>query len=216
MLIWRDTRALFVTGPACTPGESAGVEAFQLYCGSYPKLLLPLPPGQAFDRITQFLTQLRESDPEELGSPLQSRLLKEQMLGQIASLTEVKPGFIQHLSRQTLSAGLLCGALDGAHLYLNELTPEAFALPPSLSHLAQEFEQMLEVADQYWRGLDLQSLEEQSRYGQAENLKSDLQDHQALSHNPSPSQLHRQFSETFRTGYGIGLIQAALSLLHQT
>lgn len=137
-------------------------------------------------------------------------------MGQISSLTEVKPPFIQHLSRQTLSAGLLCGALDGAHLYLNDHMPEAFVLPPSLSHLAQEFEQMLEVADQYWRGLELQSLEEQSRYGQAENLKSDLQDYQALTNNPTASQLQRQFSETFRTGYGIGLIQAALSLLHQT
>ena len=194
------------------------VKALTLYCGSYPKLLHPCPVAESFRRIQELLPTLKSKEVEQLHSPLESRLLKEQFLDQVASMTGIgDEGHVRHLSRQSLAAGLLCGALDGAHLYLSNQSPEEFQCPPGLAHCRQELSQIVEVADQYWRGLDLKNLENQSTYGKEQNLKTDEENIAALVRpDITAREVQRQLSETFRTGYGIGLVESALALVfHQ-
>lgn len=189
------------------------MRAFTLYSGSLPKMLNPVPVPEAFARLEQLL--LTWQSPDQLPSPLESRLLKEQFLAQVAGLETVgDQGHILHLSRQSMAAGLLCGALDGGRLYLADELPEPFESPPSLDETRQGLAQIVEVADQYWRGLDLENLELQSRYGKEQNLRSDEENLARLNRRgASGREARQQFSETFRTGYGVGLIEAALILL---
>ena len=72
---------------------------------------------------------------------------------------------------------------------------------------------MVEVADQYWRGLDLENLEAQASFGKQENLASDAENIKVLLGPAAPSVQH-QLGETFRTSYGIGLIEAAQVFLY--
>lgn len=189
------------------------MKAFTLYSGSLPKLLNPLPVKEAFERIGQLLAGWQ--GPDHLPSPLESRLLKEQFLAQVSQLMGVgDQGHILHLSRQSMAAGLLCGALDGGRLYLADELPEEFECPPMLAETGQGLAQIVEVADQYWRGLDLENLELQSRYGKEQNLLTDEENLARLNRSGvTPTQVRQQFSETFRTGYGVGLVEAALILL---
>ncbi|MBT9585970.1 hypothetical protein IV102_21685 [bacterium] len=191
------------------------MKAMTLYSGSYPKWLHPCPVAEAFQRISQLLPILKKLEPDQLPSPLESRLLKEQFVNQVGNMASVgDAGHIRHLSRQALAAGLLCGALDGAHLYLVDQQPESFEFPPALAHFPQELCQIVEVADQYWRGLDLENLELQSSYGKQQNLQTDEENIAILGRSGiSAREIQRQFSETFRTGYGIGLVEAALALI---
>lgn len=186
----------------------------KLYCGSYPKFLHDCSVAQAFLRLQALLTSLSKCSAEELPSALQSSLLKEQFFGQLTSLM---PPFAAEMiglwSRQAVLAGLLCGAIDGAYLYLADQGPEDFQCPSSLARQAEELDQVVEVADQYWRGLDLENLEAQASFGKEENQASDQENIKVLLGAGAPSVQH-QLSETFRTSYGIGLIEAAQVFLY--
>jgi len=185
-----------------------------LYCGSYPKFLQDCPVSQAFQRLHGLLDSLRQCSAEELPSALQSSLLKEQFYGQIGSLSgPLAAEMIGLWSRQAVLAGLLCGALDGAYLYIADQGPEDFHCPPGLARQAEELDQVVEVADQYWRGLDLENLEAQASFGKQENLASDAENIKVLLGPAAPSVQH-QLGETFRTSYGIGLIEAAQVFLY--
>jgi hypothetical protein len=190
------------------------MKALTLYSGSFPKLLHPCPVAEAFQRLGPLLADLKRLELEQLPSPLESRLLKEQFLAQLAEMTEIgDAGHVRHLSRQSLAAGLLCGSLDGAYLYLANEQPESFDCPASLAHVTQELAQIVEVADQYWRGLDRENLEHQSLYGKEQNRHTDEENIARLGRRgTSAREIQRQLSETFRTGYGIGLVEAALAL----
>lgn len=148
------------------------------------------------------LLHLQELGRDELPTPLESRLLKEQFFAEIAAFQAGPP--MLGLSREALAAGLLCGALDGVRLYLADAFPEPFGGPQKM---LDELNQTVEVADQYWRGLDPDSLREQSIYGKQLNWRTDAENVRATT---EPRQL---LLETFRTGYGIGMIDAALACL---
>jgi hypothetical protein len=184
------------------PARKGG--AMKLYCASFPRLLQPCSPPDAFERTADLLLTLRERGPDELPSALESRLLKEQFFAEVAVL---KPGEdLLQLSREALAAGLLCGALDGAALYIADTFPEPFSAPEST---VAELSQTVEVADQYWRGLDIDSLGEQSIYGKHLNWRTDVEN------VGSGGDTRTLLIETFRTGYGIGMIDAALACLTQ-
>lgn len=187
--------------------------SLNLYCASLPRELLPLPVLECFQRTTRLVEDLQG---ERLGRPskLEIRTLKEQFVGQLASLgSPPAPSEISLLSRQALSAGLLCGALDGSGLYLEEDFPEEF----SGGTLSEELDQVLEVADQYWRGLDIDTLRQQALYGMNENRNTDRENERAASQPGfTLAKARKLLSETFRTGYGIGMIEAALSCLHSS
>jgi hypothetical protein len=76
----------------------------------------------------------------------------------------------------------------------------------------EEIVELTEVADQYWRGLDIESLHQQSVYARQENLKTEAENAAALG-GAGAVQIRRQFSETFRIAYGMGLLDSALAFL---
>lgn len=167
-------------------------------------MLQPCPPPAAFERTASLLLSLQERGPDELPTALESRLLKEQFFGEVGSGSGAESLLV--LSQQALAAGLLCGALDGAALYIGDAFPEPFSGPETI---VAELSQTVEVADQYWRGLDIDSLCEQSLYGKHLNWRTDTENVQA------GGDVRTLLIETFRTGYGIGMIDAALACLTQ-
>lgn len=185
-----------------------------LYCGSFPQFLRPCPVPEAFQRTQELLLSLRDQGGDELPSALQSSLLKEQFFLQFSGLRQTLVESIRLWSRQSILAGLLCGALDGAGLYLGDRAPEDFQVPAHLTRLADELDAVVEVADTYWRGLDVDSLHEQCLYGKEENWNSDEENVRVLAGTDSPKRLQHVLWETFRTAYGIGLIEAAVVCLY--
>lgn len=182
------------------------MRSFSLQCRSFPQLLQPVPAFQAFDRLARLLNSLKK---DSLPEPEESRFLKEQLLAQAAVL-ESAPDPV-HLTRQAQAAGLLCGALDGARLYLQQEEVLDFVAPSQ--RWREEVAELTEVADQYWRGLDIKSLHEQSVYARQENLKTESENENALAGAPDANKIRRQFSETFRIAYGVGLLDSALAFL---
>ncbi|MBS2036770.1 hypothetical protein JST97_17400 [bacterium] len=181
------------------------MRSFSLQCRSMPEFLQPVPAIQAFDRLARLLVVLKQN---ALPPPEESRFLKEQLLAQAAVL-ESSPDTV-HLTRQAQAAGLLCGALDGGRLYLEEKPVLDFVAPSRL--WLEEIQELTAVADQYWRGLDIASLHQQSVYARQENLKTESENLEVLTGADS-QQIRRQFSETFRIAYGVGLLDSALAFL---
>ena len=181
------------------------MQSFGLRSASFPDQLVPLPAFQALPRLAGLLQKL-QTDPAP--SPDESRLLKEQLLAQAGILEQVPD--IAYLTRQAQAAGLLCGALDGTRLYLEKDDVLDFVAP--LSRWKESVAELTEVADQYWRGLDLESLHEQSVYARQENLKTEAENLQLLP-AADVSQKRHQLSETFRIAYGMGLLESALAFL---
>lgn len=184
------------------------MRSFGLRCASFPDQLAPLPALQALQRLSQLLLQLKDGPPP---APEESRLLKEQLLAQAAIVEEVPD--IADLTRQAQAAGLLCGALDGTRLYLEQLPVLDFVAPSARWH--ESVAELTEVADQYWRGLDIDSLHEQSVYARQENLKTEAEN-LAILPGADPTKRRNQLSETFRIAYGMGLLESALAFLFVT
>lgn len=183
---------------------------FRLYCASYPRLAQAWPVPECFSHTAALVQELSDG---ELPSALESRSLKEQFWKQLGAIAAVPTSAeMEAGSREALAAGCLCGALDGAWLYLQDEPPEPCSLDASF---AEELQRVVEVADLYWRGLDAEELEEQCRYGHEENLRTDVENVEALTRLSSAQGVRQLLRETFRTGYGIGMIEAARGcLLH--
>lgn len=181
------------------------MQSFTLQSRSFPEQLAPLPAFQALDRLGQLLQKLQSG---LLPSPDESRLLKEQLLGQAAILESLPD--IAGLTRQAQAAGLLCGALDGARLYIENEEVLDFMAPSA--RWKESVVELAEVADQYWRGLDIESLHQQSVYARQENLKTEPENLAALA-GADVTRLRNQLSETFRIAYGMGLLDSALAFL---
>ncbi|MBX3171042.1 MAG: hypothetical protein KF760_26780 [Candidatus Eremiobacteraeota bacterium] len=181
------------------------MRSFGLQSRTFPEQLVPLPGFQALERLSIFLQKLKNAPPPE---PEESRLLKEQLLAQ-AAIVESIPD-IAYLSRQAQAAGLLCGALDGLRLYVEDKQVLDFVAP--FSRWKESIAELTEVADQYWRGLDIESLHQQSVYARQENLKTESENVAVLA-DANPTRMRNQLSETFRIAYGMGLLDSALTFL---
>ncbi|MBN9414987.1 MAG: hypothetical protein J0I12_06080 [Candidatus Eremiobacteraeota bacterium] len=181
------------------------MRSFALRSPSFAPQLTPLPAFQALERFSAWLPSLQTGLAP---APEESRLLKEQLLAQTAILEDVPD--IAYLTRQAQAAGMLCGALDGIRLYLEKDDVLDFVAP--LARWKESVTELTQVADQYWRGLDLDSLHQQSVYARQENLKTEAENLQIL---PAADLAHKrnQLSETFRIAYGLGLLESALAFL---
>ena len=181
------------------------MQSFTLQSRSFPEQLAPLPAFQALERLAQLLQKLKAGPPP---SPDESRLLKEQLLAQAAILESFPE--IAYLTRQAQAAGLLCGALDGARLYLEGEEIQNFVAP--FSRWQESVAELIEVADQYWRGLDIDNLHQQSVYARQQNLKTESENLAVLA-GADAAKMRNQLCETFRIAYGMGLLDAALAFL---
>lgn len=181
------------------------MRSFGLQSRTYPEQLAPLPGFQALHRLGELLSKLKLAPAPE---PEESRLLKEQLLAQAAILESVPD--IAYLTRQAQAAGLLCGALDGLRLYVEDQPVLDFVAPST--RWKESVTELTEVADQYWRGLDIDSLHQQSVYARQENLKTEAENVKALA-GADATRMRNQLSETFRIAYGMGLLDAALAFL---
>ena len=181
------------------------MRSFTLQSRSFPEQLTPLPAFKALERLAGLLQRLNEGP---LPSPDESRLLKEQLLAQAATVESIPD--IAYLTRQAQAAGLLCGALDGARLYVEDQAILDFVAPSSRWH--ESVAELTEVADQYWRGLDIDSLHQQSVYARQENLKTEGENQSVLA-GADGAKMRNQLCETFRIAYGMGLLDSALAFL---
>lgn len=64
----------------------------------------------------------------------------------------------------------------------------------------------------YWRGLDIDSLHQQSVYARQENLKTEGENQSVLA-GADGAKMRNQLCETFRIAYGMGLLDSALAFL---
>ncbi len=176
---------------------------FQLH-GEPTHLLLPRPPLQAFYELDLWILE----KPEVRDLRGMSRLVQDQLFPQLAGLRwSEREDWIRRHSLESLAAGLLCGALDGLFLYQLQEAPIASESP--------QLRQALEVADGEWRELDADALHLQAGYGKHLNRTTDQENVEFLARPGSGDvQAQRALSETFRTGYSLGLIDAAIVCLH--
>jgi len=182
------------------------MRSFTLRCPVFEDYLKAAPMPQALARLSELLAELQQGH----GSTQQSKSLKEQLLAQVAIL-ETAPE-VEYLTQQAQAAGLLCGALDGARIYLEEEQIDDFVCPVAAWN--EQLRELEEVADQYWRGLDIQSLHQQLVYAKQQNLQTEKDNLAALGQaGIGVAQIRAQFSETFRIAYGAGLLDAALTFL---
>ncbi len=176
---------------------------FQLE-GEPAHLLRPRPPLQAFYELDLWLLEA----PEARSMRGLSRSLQNQLFPKLASLRwSERLDWIRLYSLESLAAGLLCGAVDGLFLYRLGEAP--------LASESLKLRQALEVADGEWRQLDVDSLQLQAAYGKHLNRSTEEENVQFLSRPGSgEAQTQRAMGETFRTGYSLGLIDAAIIVLH--
>lgn len=181
------------------------MRSYTLRCPAFEEQLKPVPTGQALARLSRLLTEL-EKGAADTG---QSRSVKEQFLAQ-TSLLEAAPE-VEFLTQQAQAAGFLCGALDGARIYLEKEQIDDFVCPVAAWN--EQLRELEEVADQYWRGLDLENLRQQMAYARQQNLQTQGDNLRALGQGVGTQQIRGQLSETFRIAYGAGLLEAAQTFL---
>ncbi|MBN9417571.1 MAG: hypothetical protein J0I12_19130 [Candidatus Eremiobacteraeota bacterium] len=172
--------------------------------GELAHLLLPRPPLQAFHELDLWLLQDMDLTPYR-GL---SRSLQDQLFPLLDSLRwAANPEWIRRYSLESLAAGLLCGGLDGLFLLKRQEAPIASESP--------SLRQALEVADGEWRELHPDDLQLQAGYGKHLNRATEEENVEFLSRpGAGDLQARRAISETFRTGYSLGLIDAAIVALH--
>ena len=167
-------------------------------------MLLPRPPLEAFHELDLWLLQ----QPDVRAQRGCSQSLQSQLFPLLESLRwSDREDWIRRYSLESLAAGLLCGALDGLFLYrLDE---------PPLPSESLKLRQALEVADGEWRLLDVDALQLQAGYGKHLNRATEEENVEFLRRPGSgDAQAQRAMAETFRTGYSLGLIDAAIVSLH--
>lgn len=172
--------------------------------GEFSHLLQARPPLQAFYELDLWLLEKPNVRPHR-GL---SRSLQNQLFPLLENLRWIdRPEWIRLYSLESLAAGLLCGALDGLFLYqLKE---------PPIASESLKLRQALEVADGQWRELDADALQLQAGYGKHLNRATDEENVEFLSRpGAGDEQAQRAMGETFRTGYSLGLIDAAIVTLH--
>ena len=180
---------------------------FQL-AGEPAHLLLPRPPVLAFSQLSQWLL----SDPN-LATSL---AIKDQFFTLLGALRwSERSEWVRIYSLEALSGGLLCGALDGMHFYRQGHIPDCFEVSAEFQQLKQLLLQALNVADGEWRELDADGLQLQAGYGKHLNRATDEENVEYLARPGSgDAQVRRALGETFRTGYSLGLIDAAIICQH--
>ncbi|MBX3166436.1 MAG: hypothetical protein KF760_03445 [Candidatus Eremiobacteraeota bacterium] len=167
-------------------------------------LLLPRPPLQAFYELDVWLLE----QPDVWPHRGLSRSLQNQLFPLLENLRwSQRADWIRNYSLESLAAGLLCGALDGLFLYRLKEAP--------LASESLRLRQALEVADGEWRQLDADALQLQAGYGKYLNRATEEENVEFLARPGSgDAQTQRAMAETFRTGYSLGLIDAAIVTLH--
>ena len=183
---------------------------------SFPPLLQPVPPVEAFGQTAELLANLAKLPADQLLLTLEdSRQTKEQVLARIDELHELPdPDSLRSSSLETLAAGLLCGALDGAALYRLGHRPKPCRLPDSCLSLQATLQEYLTVADEEWRQLDADALQLQAGYGKHLNRLTHEENVQFVGQpGRQASHARRALFETFRTGYSLGLIDSAIVIV---
>ena len=169
-------------------------------------LLRARPPLQAFRELDEWLWVV------DLGTVCGfSSDVKAQFFSALQALRFVRePEWIRVYSLEALAAGLFCGGLDAMSLYRQAQRPASIAHP-----VGDLLRQAIDVADTDWRVLEADDLQLQAGYGKHLNRATEEENVEFLTRpGAGDPQLQRALSETFRTGYSLGLIDAAIICLH--
>lgn len=180
--------------------------------GLEPILLSARPALEAYHALDRWLLQAQElSGAREL-----SLAVKLQFLPALARLGwSANSRWVSLYSLESLAAGLLCGGLDGLVFYRQGERPLALESPPGLEQLVANLVQGIEVANTDWRELGEDELHMQAAYGKHLNRNTELENIEFLARpGAGDTQARRAMGETFRTGYSLGLIDAAIVSLH--
>lgn len=179
---------------------------FGLRAENVDHLLQARPPLAAFQALDEWLVVVERSFPESVSAGLKAQFFP----ALLALKFRPEPDWIRLYSLESLAAGLLCGGLDGLALYRQGNKPEPVDHP-----VGDLLAQAVEVADGEWRLLDADTLQLQAGYGKHLNRATEEENVEFLMRTGSDeSKLQRALSETFRTGYSLGLISAAIIALH--
>lgn len=190
---------------------SAYWQAGSMHCID-PSLLSPRPALEAYQVIDRWLL-----DVEDLTMAREvSFALKMQFLSALAQLRWSRhPERVRLHSLESLAAGLLCGGIDGLVFYRQGERPLDYESPAGLEQLVANLVQAIEVANTDWRALEEDELHMQAAYGKHLNRHTDLENIEFLAQpGAGDVQARRAMGETFRTGYSLGLIDAAIVSLH--
>jgi len=177
-----------------------------------PALLSARPALEAYQALDDWLLR-----PQDLvAARLVSFGLKMQFLPALANLRwSENSQWVRLYSLESLATGLLCGGIDGLALYRQAERPLDHESPPGLEQLVANLVQAIEVANTDWRALEEDELHMQAAYGKHLNRNTDQENVEFLSRPGSGDvQARRAMGETFRTGYSLGLIDAAIVVLH--
>lgn len=176
------------------------------------ELLSARPPLEAYQAIDRWLLQAEDlTFHREV-----SFALKSQILPALAGLRwSENDEWVRLYSLESLAAGLLCGGIDGLVLYRLGERPLDLDTPAGLEQLVANLVQAIEVAHTDWRQLEEDELHMQAAYGKHLNRHTDLENVEFLGRPEAGDvQARRAMGETFRTGYSLGLIDAAIVCLH--
>jgi len=170
--------------------------------------------ADAITRSEIWLTSLTSATPGYVLSGYDATCdLKTQLLQQLGELAHVPaPEALREASLLALSCGLLCGGLDGAVLYVCGLPPQDPADPHEVAgSLLEGLAGAIVVADRDWRSTDADSLQLLSGYGKHLNSNT-VEENLIFLERPDagPQEVRKALLETFRTGYCIGLVDAAI------
>lgn len=179
--------------------------------------LTPLQPLDAFRRNTDLLLSLQK-DPATLQSASLVLAVMQNMMRLVREAQD--PHDAERVLEDSLSLlawGLTSGTWDGASLYLEGRRPLRWEDEDELfSELADSLQASLGVADGEWRTLDSDELQLRAGYGKHLNRQTHLENLQFLSQGGrTRKDVQRAYLETFRTGYNLGLIDAAIVFLLQ-
>ncbi len=175
-------------------------------------LLRARPVLEAYQALDRWLLQVQDLT---LAREV-SLAVKMQLFPALATLRwHSQSERVRLYSLESLAAGLLCGGLDGLVLYRQGQRPIGYESPPGLEQLIANLLQAIEVADGEWREMAEDDLHMQAAYGKHLNRNTELENVEFLARpGAGDVQARRAMAETFRTGYSLGLIDAALVALH--
>lgn len=192
------------------------LHSFQFTDVQVSGLLEPSDPLQAFNQTADLLEELQSLGESQLllrGDD--SYALRQQFFAQVEDVGEVPPAdLVLTLSLAALGAGLASGATDGALLYVLQIIPSPVPAADYAEWTQDAMAQSVQVAHSGWRELDADTLQLQAGYGKHLNRSTHVDNAEYLARSGrGPEHARKVFTETFRTGYSLGLIDAAVVFL---